>query len=202
MRALMTNQDIGTTIEFRAGFGEQHSHEARHPWPTETVVSAGTGVVFRRSAKEGEPRSYKTLFMEVYPPGAAFIRGEGESPEACEDAAWAQYQRALNCSDGSGTHDWEPRDYHNGAGFCSRCNTFGSAVFTGEQLGQFCKICGTGTTHHWHKNESNGSQEFLCEEHYAEHKPAERVPSDHPLAQLLDGLLDETDDADNQEGGA
>lgn len=193
MRALMTNKDIGTTIEFRAGFGEQHTHEAKHPWPAETVVSAGTGVVFRRKPKEGEDRSYNTLFMEVYPPGAAFIRGEGDSPEACEDAAWAKYQVALNCSDGSGSHDWEPRDYHNGAGFCSRCNTFGSEVFTAEQLGQHCKICGIGTTFDWHKNADTGSTEFLCEEHYEEHTTDRRGTSENPLLQLFDSLMDDDD---------
>lgn len=202
----MTGQDIGTTIDFTAGFGEPHSHESRHPWPAETVVSAGSGVVFRRNAKEDEPRSYRTLFMEVYPPGAAFIRGEGESPAACEDMAWNKYQLALNCSDGSESHDWETRSYRNGAGFCSRCNTFGSQVFTGEQLGQLCAICGAGTTYHWHKDQNTGSEEFLCEEHY-EHKSEKRTPSDHPLAQLLDGLLDAVADEDNstpanQEGGA
>lgn len=193
MRALMTNKDIGTTIDFRAGFGEPRTHEARHPWPAETVVSAGSGIVFRRNAKEGEPRSYSTLFMEVYPPGACFIRGEGESTEACEEAAWAKYQLALNCSDGSGTHDWEPRGYHNGAGFCSRCSTFGSEVFTAEQLGQHCRICGTATKYHWHKNADTGDQEFLCEGHYEEHKPARRSAStsDHPLEQLLAGLLED-----------
>lgn len=196
MRAL-TNQDIGTTIDFRAGFGgEQHNHEAKHPWPAETFVSAGTGVVFRRNAKEGEPRSYSTLFMEVYPPGAAFIRGEGESPAACEDAAWAKYQRALNCSDGSGSHDWEARGYHNGAGFCSRCSTFGSKIFTAEQLGQHCRICGVATMYDWHTNAETGSEEFLCEKHYEEHKPPGRTPSDHPLAQLLDSLLDEDEDGE------
>lgn len=208
MRELMTGRDIGSAINFRAGFGEQHNHAAKHPWPAETTVSAGTGVVFRRNTKAGEPRSYNTLFMEVYPPGAAFIRGEGDSPETCEDAAWTKYQLALNCSDGSGSHDWEARGYQNGAGFCSRCNTFGSQVFTGEQLGQLCRICGVGTTYHWHTNESAGGAEFLCEEHYEEHKPDKRTPSDHPLAQLLGSLLDEddtdtgTDTADNQAGGA
>ncbi|MCB5280579.1 hypothetical protein [Arthrobacter sp. ES1] len=193
MRALMTSEDIGTTIEFSAVFGEPRTHEAKHPWPAETVVSAGSGIVFIRNAKPGEARSYTSLFMEVYPPGAAFIRGEGESPEACEDAAWAKYRRALNCTDGSGSHDWEPRDYHNGAGFCSRCNTFGSKVFTGEQLGQLCRICGAGTTYHWHTNAETGSEEFLCEEHYEEHKPPRRSTSEHPLEQLLDSLLEADD---------
>jgi hypothetical protein len=205
MRELITNRDIGSTIDFRAGFSKQGGYEAKHPWPAETVVSAGNGIVFRRNAKEGEPRSYSTLFMEVYPPGASFIRGEGKSPEDCEEAAWAKYQLALNCSDRSGTHNWEARGYQNGAGFCSRCNTFGSQVFTGEQLGQLCKICGAGTTYHSQKDQSTGAEEFLCEEHYEEHKPARRTPSDHPLAQWLDSLLDEDEEdavADNQEGGA
>lgn len=187
MREIMTGRDICTTIDFRG----QGTYEARHPWPAETIVSAGGGVVFRRNAKPGEPGSYTTLFMEVYPPGAAFIRGEGEAPESCEEVAWTKYQVALHCSDGSGAHDWEARSYRNGAGFCSRCNTFGSQVFTGEQLGQLCKICGAGTTYHWHKDEATGAEVFLCEEHYVEHKPARRTPSDHPLGQLFDSLLDD-----------
>lgn len=187
MREIMTGRDIGTTIDFRG----QDSYEARHPWPAETTVSAGSGIVFIRNAKPDGPRSYGTLFMEVYPPGAAFIHGEGKTPESCEDAAWTKYQLALHCSDQSGTHIWEARSHHNGAGFCSRCNTFGSRVFTGEQLGQLCKICAVGTTYHWHKDEASGAEEFLCEEHYAEHKPAKRTPSDHPLGQLLDSLLDD-----------
>jgi hypothetical protein len=201
MHEIMTGRDIGTTIEFRAGFSKQGSYEAKHPWPAETVVSAGTGIVFRRNAKEGEPATYNTLFMEVYPPGASFIRGEGESPEACEEAAWTKYQRALNCTDGSGAHSWKTRGYRNGAGFCSRCNTFGSQVFTGEQLGQLCKICGTGTTYHHHKDDTTGAEEFLCEEHYAEHKPAKRTPSKHPLARLLDSLLDDADDENDKKVG-
>lgn len=194
MREIITGRDIGTTVDFRS----QGSYEARHPWPAETTVSAGTGVVFIRNAKPGEARSYGTLFMEVYPPGASFIRGEGETPQACEDAAWAKYQLALQCSDQSGTHDSEPRDYRNGAGFCTKCNTFRSKIFTGEQLGQFCKIFGVGTTYDWHTNESTGAQEFLCEEHYADNKPTESTDSNHPLVQLLDALLNEN--GDDEEG--
>lgn len=179
-------KEIGSTIDFRS----QGTYETQHPWPAETTVSAGKGIVFARNTKEDEPTSYGTLFMEVYPPGAAFIRGEGDSPESCENAAWAKYQLAINCSDGSGNHDWEARNYQNGAGFCSRCNTFGSKVFTGEQLGQLCKICGIGTTHHWDKD-AKGEPEFLCEEHYEQHKPAKLAPSETTLGKLLDSLVDE-----------
>lgn len=157
-------QDIGNTIDFRTA----GSFDAQHPWPSETITSAGHGVVFKRNPKEGEPGSYQTLFLEVYPPGAAFIRGEGETPEDCENAAWAKYELALHCVDHSDAHDWQPRGYQNGAGFCSRCNTFGSQVFTGEQLGQFCKVCQEPTTYHWGKDPS-GNPEFLCEKHTPPH---------------------------------
>jgi hypothetical protein len=127
--------------------------------------------------------------MEVYPPGAAFIRGEGESARDCENAAWAKYQLALNCSDASGAHDWEARGYQNGAGFCSRCNTFGSQVFTGEQLGQFCEICHVGTTYHWGTDE-HGDPEYLCEEHLAP-RPELELPDllSETFGEHLDALL-------------
>lgn len=195
MREIMTGRDIGTTIDFRT----QRTYEARHPWPADTTVSAGRGVVFLRNAKEGEPGSYATLFMEVYPPGASFIRGEGVAPETCEDAAWAKYQLALNCSDGSGSHNWEPRKYRNGAGFCSRCNTFGSEVFTGEQLGQLCRICGTGTTYHWEQDKAGGEMSFLCKDHYKDHRPEPSEEDGSPLAALLNSLASDLNNKPTRE---
>lgn len=186
MRDLMSRGDIGNTIDFRT----RGSYEARHPWPAETIVSAGGGIVFVRNAPEGEPRSYSTLFMEVYPPGAAFIRGEGKDEAACEDAAWAKYQLALNCSDGSGSHDWEPRKYRNGAGFCSRCSTFGSKVFTGEQLGQLCRDCGAGTT--WHMEKDGEEVVWLCKEHAPEPE----------LFESMEELMDALFVTSNAESGA
>ncbi|WP_371793098.1 hypothetical protein OG285_32735 [Streptomyces sp. NBC_01471] len=189
MREIMTCQDTGTTIDFRS----QGPCEVRHPWPAETAVCAVSGVVLIRNAKEGERTSYTMLFMEVYPPEAAFIRGEGATPEACEDTAWAKYQRALNCSDGSGSHNWEARGYRNGAGFCSRCGTFGSQIITSEQLDQFCRVCGTGTTYHRDTDNAAGTTTFLCEERYKTHKPTCHFSHDRPLAQLLAALIDEED---------
>lgn len=160
MREIISDKDIGTIINFRT----VGPYQALHPWPEETTVSASKGIASRRDPVTGKRIPYQTLFMEVYPPGAAFIRGEGETPEACENEAWAKYQVALHCTDGSGTHDWEPRNYHNGAGFCSRCNTFGSQVFTAEQLGQFCTVCQAPTMWHSEKNDE-GQLLFTCEEH-------------------------------------
>ncbi|MFJ2662531.1 hypothetical protein [Arthrobacter koreensis] len=186
MREIMTGRDIGTTIDFRS----LGTYDARHPWPEETIVSGGQGIVFTRSAATGERSSYSTPFIEVYPPDASFIRGEGETPAACEDAAWAKYQLALNCSDNSGTHHWEPRGYLNGAGFCSRCDTFGSQVFTGEQLGQFCRECGAGTTYH---TEKDGEEiVWLCKEH------APKQETFESMEELLAALFG----TDDQETGA
>lgn len=173
--------DIGTTIAFR-----RHGHHgAVHPWPPETRVSAGRGVVFVR----GTDRVYTTLFMEVYPPGAAFIRGEGATTQECEDAAWAKYQLAISCQ-----HEWEPRGYLNGAGLCRICNTFGTRLFTGEQLGQYCRVCSEPTTHHWETRDSVTT--FLCARHTpvpSWDRPGEH--SDEPLDRealldVLDGLSD------------
>jgi len=49
--------------------------------------------------------------------------------------------------------------YRNGAGFCKHCWRFASQVFTPEQLGCFCKTCGTPTF--W----SRIGEDMFCEEH-------------------------------------
>jgi hypothetical protein len=167
--------EIGTTITFRGGAGD---HEAQHAWPAETAVSAGRGVVF------GKTGSYGTLFMEVYPPGASFIRGEGETPAACEDACWAAYQRALHCVEGRTEHELEPRGYKNGAGFCKHCNTFVSHAFTAEQLGQHCKVCGTATTWHWDEDDE-GNDEFLCETCEPKHRRSTLNRDLSPIERIL-----------------
>ncbi|WP_424863027.1 hypothetical protein [Streptomyces sp. MMS24-I29] len=53
MREITTGHDVGDRISFR-GHG---THTVLYPWPDETVVSAGEGVVFRRGSKPGEPTS-------------------------------------------------------------------------------------------------------------------------------------------------
>jgi len=193
MKDLMTGADIGTTVNFRT----VGPYEARHPWPTETVVSAGGGRVFIRNAKPGSPTSYGTLFMEVYPPGAAFIRGEGSTVEECENAAWGKYQLALNCTDGRSVHDWEPREYKNGAGFCTRCKTFGADVFTGAQLGQFCDVCGEGTTYDWDMS-SDKTTIFHCKKHFVQTRN-DTTSNQNFLETILNGMLgdDDNDDRDD-----
>ena len=113
------------------------SVEAIHPWPEGTFLQGGTkGLVI---SSDG---NYRTAFVEV---GAdnSFFRGEGATLEEAEHAAWNKYTAAQACAH----HEFEPRGYRNGAGFCKHCNKFAGNVFTGEQLGQFCRVCGVGTTY-------------------------------------------------------
>lgn len=161
---------IGDTIDFR-GHG---SLTAQFPWPPTTVVSAGQGVVFSKTTD-----TYSTLFMEVYPPEGGFIRGEGPTPEACEAAAWEKYQRQVDCVDGH-SHQWEPRGYKNGAGFCKHCGTFKSGAFTAEELGQFCQ-CGVATTWSW--AEVDGEMVFGCEHH-----PVKRPPDQLSMLEKFLGV--------------
>jgi hypothetical protein len=94
----------------------------QHPWPEGTGVQFGVnGIVF--GAKSGP---YRTAFFEVFPQDPqTFVRGEGDTPAAAEDAAWARWERIVAC-DG---HVMERRGYRNGGGVCANCNLFVSRCF-------------------------------------------------------------------------
>lgn len=131
------------TMRVNNWLGSDGEYELRNPWPADCFVQGGrNGVVIARKGP-----GYKTAYFEAFPD--TFIRGEGETLEEAEDAAWRFYQRHLACPE----HDIKPhppgkpeRAYTNGAGFCQRCGMFQSNVFSGEQLGQRCQTCGVGTT--------------------------------------------------------
>ena len=102
--------------------------EAKHPWPETVHVQGGArGVVFRPAASGG---AYTTAFVEASPVnGGTFIRGEGQTITEAETRAWEKYRRWEECSDGTGKHGpWESRGYQNGAGFCTKCGSWGSRV--------------------------------------------------------------------------
>ena len=145
-------KDIGRTFPLREEIEGARTYEIEQAWPDETSVSMGNGVVFVRGTND----SYTTAFVEVYPPGADFIRGEGGTLSEAEERAWLKYQVALHCTSGS-EHEWEPRGYKNGAGFCRHCGTFKSKCFTAEQLGQYCRVCGVATMWSW------DDEGFTCE---------------------------------------
>jgi hypothetical protein len=110
----------------------------RQPWPAGMFVQGGDrGVVFS-SAGGG----YLTAFVECDDEPGGFIRGEAPNVECAERVAYLKYLTRTRCPG----HEYEARDYTNGAGFCRRCDRFAPHVFTGEQLGQHCSVCGVGTT--------------------------------------------------------
>jgi hypothetical protein len=153
--------------------GEQY--ELRHEWPEDCFVQGGhSGVVLGNATKPG----YKTAYFEAFPD--VFIRGEGPTLEEAEDVCWAKYERQTSCPG----HEYEPRGYKNGGGWCKHCNQFKGKVFTPEDLGLKCKDCGVWT--YW----SRVDDDFYCELHAPVRNDddiSDRWRMDHP---------DECDDHD------
>ena len=157
-------------------------------WPAGCYLQGGdVGLVVTAAG------SYHTAFVEAFPPGS-FIRGEGDTIAAAEAAAWAKFTRSRECA----THRWEPRGYRNGAGFCADCGAFGSKVFTGAQLGQFCHACGVPTTWSWEELPADGDEPaqvlFTCREHDLVHaqwvaRRARDGVSWTDVADLLEAIL-------------
>lgn len=98
-----------------------------------------------------------TAFVECFPEGS-FFRGEGATVAEADDACWAKLHAYLNCPG----HNWEPRHYRNGSGYCTVCGQYGSEVLTAAQLSLFCTTCGEPTF-----NTLTGSKarEPRCPEH-------------------------------------
>ena len=108
----------------------------RHPWPADCFVQGGShGLVLSKTG------NYQTAFVEAFPSSpSTFLRGEGATMEAAEDACWAQYERITACDHTAG---YEARGYRNGAGFCKGCGMFASDVFDLAEIGSVCVVCGT-----------------------------------------------------------
>lgn len=149
---------IKLSISRPAGVGEYV--DSIYDWGDDVFLQGGyRGIVLSEKGKH-----YSTCFIEAFPEGT-FIRGEGETLEEAEKAAWDKHQKYLACQG----HDWETRGYTNGAGFCKNCNRFQSHCFTGEQLKQYCYFCGTGTTYgqttvlndNW-----EWVEDWVCEAHF------------------------------------
>ena len=136
--------------------------ESQYPWEGYDLLQGGSGgIVFKR-----EGGNYTTCFMEAFIDNT-FIRGEGDTFAEAETHAWEQYKRRVACE----PHEWEARGYHNGGAICAKCTSFGSEIFSGEQLRQFCKDCGVGTTYSWELIEGTNEFEYACEVHYVERRP-------------------------------
>ena len=144
----------------RRSFGEPYP--CQKTWPEDCFVQCGgNGIVFTKSGALEQALTdndtiqevvsgvlldtpvqsphYRTAFFEAFPQNPdSFIRGEGASIEEAEEKAWTQYQKIVNCTG----HEYERRDYKNGAGFCKHCNMFASNVFEPDET---CYLCGAKT---------------------------------------------------------
>jgi hypothetical protein len=85
-------------------------------WPDDCAVQWGNGII------------PATPFFEAFPPGT-FIRGEGETIDAAERDAFAQYERESICKHLWGRRSAKRGTYLNGAGWCRKCDAFRSSMF-------------------------------------------------------------------------
>lgn len=119
--------------------------------------------------------------------------------QAAEEAAWTKFQRYLACPGPSG-HEYEPRGYENGAGFCKHCGMFASDVFTAADLGLFCKVCGVPA------NYSKVGDDYYCQEHQLSRVERRAAMAELPpekrgslLEEIFDALMpDDEDEAGEQ----
>lgn len=111
-------------------------YELRRPWPVDATVNGGQrGLVLSRTGND-----YTTAFVEAsIPELGTFLRGEASAIEDAEEAAWSKYSRYAR---NDHKHEFETRGYRNGAGFCKHCGMFKSNVFTLQEIGSVCEICG------------------------------------------------------------
>jgi len=136
----------------KSGFGSKTAnafYQCVFEWPEECSVQCGErGIVISPNG------NYRTAFFEAFPKDPrTFIRGQGETIELAERAAWDKYQRIMSC----GNHEFERRGYKNGSGFCKYCDLFKSNVF---EPSEHCVVCNQPT--YW-VSDINGK--YYCETH-------------------------------------
>jgi len=114
----------------RKTIGKNKEYECEYEWPNDCFIQGGdTGLVL---SKKG---SYKTAFVEVFLNNPkTFIRGEGATIKDAENKAWEQFNKIINCK----CHEFERRNYDNGAGFCKNCGLFKSDAFEPTTKCKFC----------------------------------------------------------------
>lgn len=162
-------------------------YDVRHDWPADASMSAGRrGLVLGRSGDH-----YTTAYFEAtLTEPATFLRGEAETIEAAEDAAWAKY---LRYTANDHEHRFETRGYVNGAGFCVTCGLFKSKAFTLQEIGSVCGQCGADMYVHI------GDQMF-CKEHAPDRDEERRLRDEarktgkqvNPLEDLLAAASDDS----------
>lgn len=129
-------------------------YDSPHDYGDARVQGGNNGLVID---SKDTTRSYRTAFVEAFIDNS-FVRGEGKTLEEADDACWAKIVKRRSCSE----HEFIPRSYTNGAGFCKHCGYFASNWFTGEDLGQLCDVCGKGCL----EFRIYKTEKWYCSEHY------------------------------------
>jgi hypothetical protein len=149
----------------------QEPYVCQKDWPEDCFVQCGdNGMVLKATGFEAtmtsenfkelgeniaENYAYTTAFFEAFPNNPnTFIRGEGKSVEEAEESAWKKFRKYADCEE----HEFEKRNYRNGAGFCKKCNMFKSRAF---EPWEPCVVCGKKTFYHQVDDNS-----MMCKEHY------------------------------------
>lgn len=113
----------GDGIVFTGGRFDEIIRDPKSAGPVVAAVLSGVESV----NAPGVPAFYRTAFFEAFPRDPdTFVRGEGETIEAAESAAWFRFEKHRACSG----HEYERRGYTNGAGFCIHCGMFKSGAFS------------------------------------------------------------------------
>jgi hypothetical protein len=140
-----------TKIRISASAGD---YDSPHDYGDAMVQGGHNGLVINT---KDTTQSYRTAFVEAFIDDT-FVRGEGKTLEAADDACWAKIVKQRSCSG----HEFTPRSYTNGAGFCKLCGYFESRCFTGEDLGQLCAVCGDGCL----EFRIYKTEQWYCSAHY------------------------------------
>ena len=129
-------------------------YDSPHDYGDAFVQGGHNGLVIDRT---DTTKSYRTAFVEAFVDNS-FVRGEGKTIQEADDACWDKIVKQRSCSE----HEFIPRSYTNGAGFCKHCGYFASKHFTGEDLGQLCDVCGDGCL----EFRIYKTEKWYCAEHY------------------------------------
>lgn len=103
---------------FSAALGTEVEYAPVCAWPDDCLVQWGNGIV------PANP------FFEAFPAAGGFIRGDADTLEEAERAAFAKYDREIAC----GKHFWSRWHakrgiYLNGGAHCRKCGCFHGSVF-------------------------------------------------------------------------
>jgi hypothetical protein len=132
--------------ELKLNNGEPY--KLQYEWPDCKLQGNGVGFVFG-----GKEKPRETAFFEAFPRNPhTFIRGEGETMEEAETAAWQKHQKTLACAG----HKYK-RHCDNGSGTCRHCGLFQSDVLPCLHRCHTCDMVGVG--HYW------SDRQHYCREH-------------------------------------